>query len=98
MCTVFQRYFTATRIDAGSSLVCTTCLTECIAASGAVSCPCCSDDDLSHVRPASNGILLCCYQIEDIVLVAVRNVQSLFFMVVFSIKPLWDWWSSVEIE
>ncbi|KAL5493981.1 hypothetical protein EMCRGX_G015242 [Ephydatia muelleri] len=28
-----------------SALVCTTCLTESIAASGAVSCPCCSNDD-----------------------------------------------------
>eukprot|EP00731_Ephydatia_muelleri_P021472 Em0014g63a len=45
-----------------SALVCTTCLTECIAASGAVNCPCCSDDDPSHVRPVSNGIFLCCYQ------------------------------------
>ena len=41
-----------------SALVCTKCLTECIAASGAVSCPCCSDNDLSHVRPASSAILL----------------------------------------
>eukprot|EP00731_Ephydatia_muelleri_P001819 Em0001g1819a len=43
------------------------CLTECIAASGTVSCLCCSDDDPSHARPASNGIFLCCYQmLEDI--------------------------------
>eukprot|EP00731_Ephydatia_muelleri_P010008 Em0005g594a len=41
-----------------SALVCTKCLTECIAASGAVNCPFCSDNDLSHVRPASNAILL----------------------------------------
>ena len=38
MCTMFQRSFTATRID-GSALVCTKCLTECIAASGIVNCP-----------------------------------------------------------
>ncbi|KAL5478013.1 hypothetical protein EMCRGX_G024888 [Ephydatia muelleri] len=57
-----------------SVLVCTKCLTECIAASGAVSCPCCPDDD---VRPASNAILLCCYQIqlEDIVLVATGTLE-----------------------
>ena len=73
---VFQRFFTATRIDVCSSLVCTKCLTECIAASGAVSCPCCSDDDPSHVRPASNAILLCCYQmLEDIVLVATGTLE-----------------------
>ena len=41
-----------------SAMVCTKCLTECIVASATVSCPCCSDDDLSHVRPASNAILL----------------------------------------
>ena len=44
-----------------SALVYTTCLTECIAASGAVSCPCCSNDGSllpTHVRPASNAILL----------------------------------------
>ena len=59
-----------------SSLVCTKCLTECIAASGAVSCPCCPDDDPSHVRPASNTILLCCYQtLEDIVLVATGALE-----------------------
>ena len=59
-----------------SALVCTKCLTECIAASGAVSCPCCSDDDPSHVRPASNGIPLCCYQmLEDIVLVATWTLE-----------------------
>ena len=73
---VFQRFFTATRIDVCSSLVCTKCLTECIAASGAVSCPCCSDDDMSHVRPASNAILLCWYQmLEDIVLVAIWTLE-----------------------
>ena len=73
---VFQRSFTATRIDTCSSLVCTKCLTECIAASGVVSCPCCSDDDPSHVRPASNAILLCCYQmLEDIVLVATWTLE-----------------------
>ena len=49
---------------------------ECIAASGTVSCPCCSDDDLSLVRPASNAILLCCYQmLEDIVLVATGTLE-----------------------
>ena len=75
---VFQRFFTVTRIDVCSSLVCTKCLTEYIAASGAVSCPCCSDDDPSHVRPASNAILLCCYQmLEDIVLVACnRDIRN----------------------
>ena len=73
---VFQRFFTVTRIDVCSSLVCTKCLTEYIAASGAVSCPCCSDDDPSHVRPASNAILLCCYQmLEDIVLVATGTLE-----------------------
>ena len=44
-----------------SALVCTMCLTESIAASGAVSCPCCSNDGPLlpiHVRPASNAILL----------------------------------------
>ncbi|KAL5491665.1 hypothetical protein EMCRGX_G016997, partial [Ephydatia muelleri] len=45
-----------------SALVCTTCiLTESIAASGAVSCTCCSNDGPllpTHVRPASNAILL----------------------------------------
>ncbi|KAL5486459.1 hypothetical protein EMCRGX_G018937 [Ephydatia muelleri] len=44
-----------------SALVCTTCLTESIAASGAVNCPCCSNDGPllpTHVRPASNAILL----------------------------------------
>ena len=44
-----------------SALVCTTCLTESIAAYGAVSCPCCSNDGPllpTHVRPASNAILL----------------------------------------
>ena len=44
-----------------SALVCTTCLTESIAASGAVSCPCCSNDGPllpTHVRRASNAILL----------------------------------------
>ena len=72
---VFQRFFTATRIDVCSSLVCIKCLTECIAASGAVSCPCCSDDP-SCVRPASNAILLCCYQmLEDIVLVATWTLE-----------------------
>ena len=59
-----------------SALVCIKCLTECIAASGAVSCPCCSDDDPSHVRLASNVILLCCYQmLEDIVLVATGTLE-----------------------
>ena len=73
---MFQRSLTATRIDACSALVCTKCLTECIAASGAVSCPCCSDDDPSHVRPASNAILICCYQmLEDIVLVATGTLD-----------------------
>ena len=73
---VFQRFFTVTRIDVCSSLVCTKCLTEYIAASGAVSCPCGSDDDPSHVRPASNAILLCCYQmLEDIVLVATGTLE-----------------------
>ena len=27
----------------------------------------------------------------------VSNVQAWFFKVVFNIKPLWDWMSSVEI-
>ena len=59
-----------------SALVCTKCLTECIATSGAVNCPFCSDDDLSHVRPASNVILLCCYQmLEDIVLVVTGTLE-----------------------
>ncbi|KAL5473774.1 hypothetical protein EMCRGX_G028329 [Ephydatia muelleri] len=59
-----------------SALVCTKCLTECIAASAAVSCPFCSDDDLSHVRPASSAILLCCYQmLEDIVLVVTGTLE-----------------------
>ena len=59
-----------------SSLVCTKCLTECIATSGTVNCPFCSDDDLSHVRPASNAILLCCYQmLEDIVLVVTGTLE-----------------------
>ena len=47
---VFQRFFTVTRIDVCSSLVCTKCLTEYIAASGAVSCPCCSDDDQTSIK------------------------------------------------
>ena len=73
MSTLFQCSFTATIELTCSSLV---CLTECIAASGAVSCPCCSDDDPSHVRPASNAILLCCYQmLEDIVLVATGTLE-----------------------
>ena len=43
------------------ALACSKCLQECIAASGAVNCPCCSDDGplaSSHVRPASSVILL----------------------------------------
>ena len=75
MCTVFQRSFTATRIDVQCTGI-TKYLTECTAASGAVNCPFCSEDDLSHVRPASNAILLCCYQmLEDIVLVAIGTLE-----------------------
>ena len=59
-----------------SALVFTKYLTECTAASGAVNCSFCSEDDLSHVRPASNAILLCCYQmLEDIVLVATGTLK-----------------------
>ena len=44
-----------------SSLVCTKCIVDMIAASGSVNCPFCSDDGPlvpSHIRPASNAILL----------------------------------------
>ena len=44
-----------------SALVCTKCIVDMIAASGSVNCPFCSDDDPlvpSHIRPASNAILL----------------------------------------
>eukprot|EP00731_Ephydatia_muelleri_P006425 Em0003g673a len=59
-----------------SALVFTKYLTECTAASGAVNCSFCSEDDLSHVRPASNAILLCCYQmLEDIMLVATGTLE-----------------------
>ena len=43
------------------TLVCTKCLWEWTAASGAVNCPCCSEGDplvSSHVRPAPGVILL----------------------------------------
>ena len=61
-----------------SALVCTTCLTESIAASGAVSCPCCSNDGPllpTHDRPASNAILLRYQMLEDIVLVATGTLE-----------------------
>ena len=41
--------------------VCTKCIGDMIAASGSVNCPFCSDDGPlvpSHIRPASNAILL----------------------------------------
>ena len=44
-----------------SALVCTKCIVDMIAASGSVNCSFCSDDDPlvpSHIRPASNAILL----------------------------------------
>ena len=44
-----------------SPLICTKCIVDMIAASGSVNCPFCSDDGLlvsSHIRPASNAILL----------------------------------------
>ena len=44
-----------------SALVCTKCIVEWVAATGAEKCPCCSDDDpllSSRIRPASNQILL----------------------------------------
>ena len=63
-----------------SALVCTKCLTECIAASGAVSCPCCSDNDLSHVRPATNAILLCCYQMLQHCVGCNRDITKVVIM------------------
>ena len=44
-----------------SALVCTKCIVEWVAATGAENCPCCSDDGpllSSRIRPASNLILL----------------------------------------
>ena len=76
MSTVFQHSFKATRIDVQCTGMHQVPHRVHIEASGAVSCPCCSDDDPSHVRLASNAILLCCNQmLEDIVLVATGTLE-----------------------